>query len=214
MVATGEADRAISLGVGHDVSWDREVAERGIPVAMFDPTVAALPAPVPGGAFHRIGLGDPADFIGTDLAGMDMRPFADLLSIADASESTNALLKVDIEGAEWDALREIDFARFQQVLIEMHDLQRLKDEHASAAVLAVLEHLAATHRAIHVHANNERPFHQFGRVWFPEVIEVSFVRQDLLESASPAPSLASHLDTPSNPRYPEYDLTGLLTLQF
>ena len=212
MAAVGEdIDAAISIGVGHDVSWDQAIAAKRIPVTMFDPTVAGLPSPVPGGTFHRIGIGIPGATPAPDLHGMDLRPLDDLLELARVSASTELLLKIDVEGAEWDALRDVDFAVFQQVLIEMHDIARLSDPKQAEAVLETVRKLAQTHCPVHVHANNEGAFNRFDRFWFPDVIEASYVRKDLLAGATPATRLVEGLDIPSNPQYPDYDMSGLLT---
>ena len=212
MSAVGDdVTAAISIGVGHDVSWDQAIASKTIPVTMFDPTVAKLPSPVPGGTFYRIGIGVPGAKPSPDLYGMDMRPLDDLLSLAGISGSTELLLKIDVEGAEWDALRDVDFSVFQQVLIEMHDIARLSDPKQAEAVLETVRRLAKTHYPVHVHANNEGGFNRFDRLWFPDVIETSYVRKDLHTGATPATRLVEGLDIPSNPQYPDYDMSGLLT---
>ncbi len=214
MTAVGdEIAAAISIGVGHDVSWDQAIAAKRIPVTMFDPTVAELPSPVPGGTFHRIGIGVPRAIPAPDLHGMDLRPLDELLGLAGVSSSTELLLKIDVEGAEWDALRDVDFSVFQQVLIEMHDIARLSDPKQAEAVLETVRKLALTHYPTHVHANNEGGFNRFDRLWFPDVIEASYVRKDLLTGATPATRLVEGLDIPSNPQYPDYDMSGLLTVR-
>ena len=212
MATVGEnVDAAISIGVGHDVSWDQAIAAKRIPVAMFDPTVSELPSPVSGGTFHRIGIGIPGATPAPDLHGMDLRPLEDLLALARVSTSNELLLKVDVEGAEWDALRDVDFSVFQQVVIEMHDIARLSDPKQAEAVLETVRMLAQTHYPVHVHANNEGAFNRFDRFWFPAVIEASYVRKDLLAGATPATCLVEGLDIPSNPEYPDSDMSGLLT---
>ena len=202
---------AISIGVGHDVSWDQAIAAKRIPVAMFDPTVSELPSPVPGGTFHRIGIGVLGAIPSPDLHGMDLRPLDGLLALAGVSGSTELLLKIDVEGAEWDALCNVDFSVFQQVLIEMHDIARISDPKQAEAVLETVRKLAQTHYPVHIHANNEGAFNRFDRFWFPDVIEASYVRKDLLAGATPATRLVEGLDIPSNPQYPDYDMSGLLT---
>ncbi len=212
MQAFAGVDAAISIGVGHDVSWDQELARHGIPVYLFDPTVAGLPGAVPGGQFYKIGLGDRTRVAGTDMAGMDLRSLGDILQLTGKATSNELILKIDVEGAEWDALHDVDFAQFQQVLIEMHDLSRLRDAEASVAVLKTVHSLAKTHAPVHVHGNNESPFCRFDRYWFPDVIELSFVRKAGIVDYTPAVSLRTEFDQPSNPLYPDYDMTGLLTI--
>ena len=95
----------------------------------------------------------------------------------------------------------------------MHDLSRLQDAATADEVLRTVRGLAATHLPVHVHANNEGAFNRYDGRWFPDVIEVSYVRRNLLTDAKPATSLVAGLDRPSNPKYPDYDLSGLLTVE-
>jgi hypothetical protein len=208
MAPISAAEGALSIGVGHDVSWDQAIAVQSIAVHMFDPTVNGLPEPVPGGVFHKIGIGSTAGV----LDGMELRTLPELMTLVGMADSHELLLKVDVEGAEWSSLCSTDFAPFQQVLLEMHDLSRLQDEAAADEVLQTVRSLATTHLPVHVHANNEGAFNRYDGRWFPDVVEVSYVRRDLLTDATPATSLVIGLDRPSNPKYPDYDLTGLLTV--
>jgi hypothetical protein len=199
---------AISVGVGPDVSWDADVASRGLRVAMFDPTVAEPPSTVPRSAFHRIGLGTAEQ---ASESRLDLRPLDDLITLAGA-EYQDALLKIDIEGAEWRALEGVrDFGRFPQVALEMHDLGDLRHEIAGDRIVTVLKTLHTTHVPFHVHANNECPVVRFGRFWLPDALEVSYLRRDLAGAFAPATELHTSFDRASNARFTDIDLTGLLT---
>lgn len=211
MVDPSGSAGALSIGVGHDVSWDRAVAARGVPVAMFDPTVSSPPTEVPGARFFPVGLGPPRPTPLMPLTGLDLRPLDELLSMAGFPAGSDLVLKVDIEGAEWAALEGVSFAPFRQVALELHDIDGLADQRRADAMLAVVDALATTHLPVHVHANNERPFRRFDGIWFPEVIEATFVRRDLMPQARPADALATALDRATNPRFPDYDLSGILT---
>ena len=210
MVEAFDAAGAISVGIGGNVSWDLDVARRGLTIAMFDPTIAAAPATVPGGTFHRVGLGTPAQATSSGLA---LQPLAGLLALAAAPAAGDLILKIDIEGAEWDALADVDdFARYPQVVLELHDLGRLADARSAANVLHLLRAIRSTHLPVHVHANNEAGLAAFGAYWLPEVLEVSYVRRDLARNARPADALDTRLDTPSNARFADLSLAGLLTV--
>ena len=198
---------AISIGVGSDVSWDADVGRRGIPVAMFDHTVRKLPMDVPNGTFHRIGMSPNA----TDR----MRPLAQLVSIAGFASKGDLLLKMDVEGAEWDALMQpqpVDLARFSQIVLELHGLSDLKDAKRGPELLAALRHITTTHVPVHVHANNYDELVRFGIWWFPNSIEVSFVRKDSFANATPASNMRTDLDAPCDPRVTEIDLSALTKL--
>jgi hypothetical protein len=211
MIEAFDAVGAISVGIGGNVSWDLDVAGRGLPVGMFDPTIAAPPSAVPGGTFHRVGLGTPAQ---ASASGLALEPLPRLLELAGAPASGDLILKIDIEGAEWEALADIDdFARYPQVVLELHDLGRLQDAAAATNVLHMLRAIHATHVPVHVHANNEAGLAAFGAYWLPEVLEVSYVRRELARGAHPATSVDTHLDTPSNARFADLSLVGLLTVE-
>ena len=200
---------AISIGIGPDVSWDQGVAKLGIPVAMFDPTIRRLPRPVSGGRFYRIGIG-PASYRGR------YRSLNGLLELAGIPEDGDLLLKLDVEGAEWSSLQNIssaDLRRFAQVVVELHRLEELAAGEEAVEMLAVVGHLRETHTPIHVHANNYGQIVRFGRYWFPSTVEVSYVRNELLEDSVPAPPGAVELDAPCDPRVAEVALDGLYRLE-
>ena len=201
------ASGAISIGVGWDVSWDQDIGSRGIPVAMFDHTVRKAPAHVPGGTFHRIGIGP--------THGPKIRPLDQLVSTAGFAGRDDLLLKMDVEGAEWLALTQPTSANLQpftQIALELHGIAGLKDPRAAQGILATIEHLGETHYPIHAHANNYDELVRFGNWWFPNAIEVSFIRKDKLTDPRPAEALRTDLDSPCDPRVTEIDLAVLTSL--
>ena len=207
MAAPLVASGALSIGVGSDVSWDQDIAARGIPVAMFDHTIRKPPQAVPNSTFHRIGIGPTA--IHT------IKPLDQLREIAGAQGRNDVLLKMDVEGAEWAALtrpRPVNLEPFTQIVLELHGLAELKDERAAESILTAIEHLTATHAPIHVHANNYDELVRFGTWWFPNAIELSLIRKDLLANPQPAMSMRTDLDAPCDPRVTEIDLSALTRL--
>ena len=201
---------AISIGIGGNVSWDLAMSSRGYSIAMFDPTIAAAPTTVPNATFHRIGLGTPVQ---SAESGLELESLEQLRTRAGIPEAENATLKIDVEGAEWDALVDVaSFNRYEQIVIEMHDLARLGDEESARNVLAVLTKIHSSHVPIHVHANNEAPVVPFGTYWLPEVLEVTYLRRTDATAITPAVELSSEHDQPSNVRFADLSLAGLLTV--
>jgi hypothetical protein len=201
---------AISLGVGHDVSWDEDVAARGVAVHMFDPTVTGPPSPVPGGQFHAVGIGTETQAASS---GLKLKLLDEICAMTGAEAGTDLILKIDVEGAEWESLdAATGFSRYRQIVLELHDLDLLADPHRGGRIVRVLERLNETHASVHVHANNDAPLAHFDAYWFPTVLEVSFVRRDMASLAGPARSLREDLDRPSNPRFADLSLGGLLSL--
>jgi hypothetical protein len=203
MASPLEAQGAMSLGVGRDVSWDRAVGTAGIPVEMFDPTVRRSPAQVPRGRFHRLGVGR---------ARPTYLPVNELLAVSGWTNSWELILKMDVEGAEWEVLEDphLDLSRFRQILIEFHDIARLQDSRRGQRAITALERLVAYHKPVHVHANNYDEVVRFGAYWFPNTIEVSFLRNDLGAEWSAAVELRTDFDRPNDERVSDIDLSSIL----
>lgn len=90
------------------------------------------------------------------------------------------VLKMDVEGMEWDVLAKVSgetLAQFSQIVIEFHRMGTVLHPPGHAEVKAVLSKLAATHVPVHVHGNNVRLPVRIGDLILPDVIEVSWVRR-------------------------------------
>jgi hypothetical protein len=174
---------------------------------MFDPTVRKLPSKVPNGVFYRVGVS------GTDNATAKFRPLNELVAMAGFRAESELLLKVDVEGAEWAAISSVGengLQSYRQIVTEMHDFSRLLDASEASEVLGALRLLAKTHIPVHIHANNYSRLLRFDSDWFPDAIEVSYLRRDLATGARPATRVRSPLDVPSDSRVAEIDLEGIL----
>ncbi len=197
-------DVALSIGVGGDVSWDAELARRGARVHAFDHTVRGLPQRAPGVTFHRLGVGAES---GGELLSLD-----DLAARAGVRDGVRAVLKMDVEGAEWDALRGPSLGRFEQIVVELHHLGRLRDPEWARRILDVLQGLSLGHHAVHLHANGHARVVQLGSYWFPDVVEATFVARSLGLPQAPATRLHTELDRPAQPGLAEIDLGAVITV--
>ncbi len=165
---------AYSLGIGPDVGWDLAVAERGMPVWQYDPTVTGPPVSHPRFIFQpwRIGAYDDADREIVSLA---------WLIEQNGHEGADLILKMDIEGAEWGVLARIDPDRlrvFRQIVLEFHSLSRVVEPDWRELATTALEHLTRHHQVVHVHGNNLSPVIVAGDVRMTESLEVTLVRRD------------------------------------
>ena len=210
MLRTSTPECALSIGIGGDSSWDSEMGRRGVRVHMFDHTVTRVPDRVPNGTFHRLGVG-PADT-------GDLRTLSSLASIAGIAEGSRAVLKMDVEGAEWDVLSMTEpgtLALFDQIVLELHGLDGLAGENGQAhRILSALGNLSQHHACVHIHANNNGYCRvaRFGSYLFPTVVEVAFVRRSLLSDLRPATRIGCGHDRPCDPNMSDVSLEGLLTL--
>jgi hypothetical protein len=114
-----------SLGVGPDVSWDCEMAERGAHVYQYDHTVEKAPADHPHFYHFRVGITHDSSLA------PDFKRIDTLIEENGHSDRDDMVLKIDIEGHEWDSLDALDptvFTKFRQILAEFHGMRMLNIE--------------------------------------------------------------------------------------
>lgn len=192
-----------SIGIGGDVSWDIEMGERGLLIFQYDHTVDGPPATHPNFRFHK-----------TELAVTDGNEKLSLLSAIHANGHVahdDMILKMDIEGAEWEILDTISndiLARFTQILLEIHDLGRLEEPDWRARANRVFAKIGATHACIHVHGNNWGRLCVVGGIPLPDVLELSFARRDIGTIVPSDELFPTSLDFPNNPRNHDFFLGG------
>ena len=196
--------RAVSIGIGGDVSWDLAIAERGIDVHQYDHTVARPPIEHAKFHFDAIGIGE---------GDADDGRYRSLEQIVESVPSGGPLiLKMDVEGAEWAALAATPgrvMERFSQIVIEVHGpiagtaLEAVRN-------LLVLRWLRRSHRVVHLHANNYAPVQSFDGIQVPYALELSYLRRtraSFQPSREPLPTME---DVPNDPMRPEIGMTAIL----
>jgi hypothetical protein len=159
---------AVSCGIADDVSFDLDLAARGIPVLQIDDSIDAPPASHPLFRFAR-----------RRLVGATASPGEVTLGalIAECAGGDGAIIcKLDVEGSEWEALLDPcpEIARCRQLIVEFHHLGRLADANWWARAKQCLETIATTHQSVHIHGNNHGHYLILGGVPIPDVCEVTF----------------------------------------
>jgi hypothetical protein len=200
-VAPPVVTAAYSFGVGGDVSWDRAIAERGVDVFLYDHTVRQPPRLPARCRFQALGItGARSD--------ARLRTLRECLAANGHTSRDDLVLKMDVEGAEWDVLAEVasqTLDQFHQIAIEFHDLAGVLDPSRHDAIIAALVKLAATHQPVHVHANCMHLPIWIGDLVLPPVLEVTYVRRrDVIgrigDLAGPFPRA---IDQPNMPGWPD-----------
>jgi hypothetical protein len=184
------AQPILSLGVGPDVSFDLELAKLDHKIVMFDHTVDALPSQHQNFTWHRLGVAPTAS---ADCTLRSLAELADLLPITGAAP----ILKMDVEGAEWDVLANVQPAtlrRFTQITLELHFLLRLEDDAFRMTVDAAMRNLVAEFVLVHVHGNNCGAIGHVGGFACPDTLEITLVRRDLVTTAPSATWYPTALD--------------------
>lgn len=162
----GGVKTAYSLGICDDVSWDKDMAEKNIDVFMYDHTVDNLPEENPHFHFFKYGIGGKSEGV--------FKTLDDLISENGHENDNNMILKMDIEGSEWEVIENTEaLGKFSQIAIELHDLCRTADER----IIFCLEKLVKTHAPVHIHANNCSDVCFFGDAMLPDALEITYLRR-------------------------------------
>jgi hypothetical protein len=197
-----DIDAAYSIGVNDDVSWDADIADRGIKIFQYDHTIDAAP-PLAGALWRRIGLGDVTD------PSANLRSLPDMLAENGHAGSRDLILKCDIEGAELWAFSKLPdgfFSRFRQIVIEMHCFEALNRTDFRDRIGDAVARLTECHNVVHVHANNGAPLSVIGGVPVPNVFELTLLRKDGNRFRPSTASFPTAIDQPCNRDRAEYYL--------
>jgi hypothetical protein len=192
---------AYSFGVGSDVSWDAAIAARGVDVYLYDHTVTTPPALPPRCRFTQIGISgahrDPR-----------MRTLAECISLNGHAGRNDLLLKMDVEGAEWEVLEHATpetLGQFHQIVIELHELGLALDAGRHDSIMATLRKLSHSHQPVHVHANCMHVPIWIGDIVLPPVLEVTYVRRRDVAGriGGPAGPFPTAIDQPNVAGWPD-----------
>ena len=192
----GPARTALSLGIGPDVSWDIDVARRGLQVLQFDPTIDGPPRANPRFVFSRRRV------VGRHQMPGDIT-LSEILARPELASDNDLIAKIDIDGCEWEMLEQTDLkslSRIRQMAIEFHDLRKFVDPSWRATASAALKNLMNTHVCFHIHGNNWGPFTVIGGIAFPSDFETSFARRGDYACVPSTTEFPTEFDRPCNPQ--------------
>jgi hypothetical protein len=126
---------------------------------------------------------------------------------------SDLLLQMDIEGAEYRNLLHASvqtLSRFRVIALELHDLGSLGDSaFREGLFVPTLRKLAALFTCVHAHPNNCCGISRFGsELPVPNVLEVTFLRNDRLRRRGKRLTLPHPLDVINVPGKPPLALEG------
>jgi hypothetical protein len=188
---------AVSCGVGLNWSWDSAIADRGIPVRQFDQIKVDDAAQGPLFDFKclcvsaargpgRITLDEIVD---------DLKP-----------DPATAVLKIDIEGDEWDvfgAASDSSLSPFSQIVVELHNLGSAHCAKRLYKYEATLAKLSRQFQSVHVHGNNHAPCMTVFNIMLPDVLEVTFANRQRYVFTDTTETFPTLLDMPNKRNTPD-----------
>lgn len=190
-----------SPGVSVIAGFENELAKRGIKCFMADFSVEKAPFDNPLFFFKKkfIGLADNEKFIRLDTWVRESVP-----------GGGDLLLQMDIEGAEYPVLLDVDLEllkRFRIIVVEFHGMDSLYFRQGFDLIDAVFSKLLIGFDVAHIHPNNcSRAIPKNGSFAVPSAIEVTFLRKDRVSEKQPALIFPHQLDQPNMKNYPDYPL--------
>ena len=191
---------ALSCGISDDATWDLEIAKRAIPVHQFDHTIEKGPIDHPLLTFNkrRVAAADAPGTLCLDSMAQQYLP-----------DRGRAILKIDIEGDEWQAFSTVSaqtLDRFSQIICEFHGLYYAAHPMWHKRFVAVLSKLRALFEVVHVHGNNAGPFANIANVILPCVLEVTLASRGCYQFEESNEIFPTPLDQPNLPSQPEMRL--------
>jgi len=159
-------DFAISFGVEGNVDWEKDFMNYGSGINCYDNSIDILPEKIDNSNFFK-------KTVGEEVYLKDC--------IEACPEDKDLILKMDIEGGEWNVLLNTnsqELSRFRQILVEYHSmLDIFSNTERYILVKDCLNKLNKTHSAVWIHANNYGSYDIINEKIVPDVIEVLYLRK-------------------------------------
>jgi hypothetical protein len=199
-----ETRAALSLGINDDVTWDIDLIDRNNKTTVFqyDHTVDGPPNPNHNFKFHKTR-------IVPNRNSEDGVTIEQIVSAYRICRTDKPILKMDIEGSEWDVFDEMPESTlniFSQILVEFHGFEHIGTKDFGEKALRVFRKLSKSFRLVHVHGNNWGAQLAFGPHLFPAVLEISFANADFYPLEVSGETFPGPLDKPCNGAQPDYPL--------
>jgi hypothetical protein len=193
---------AYSFGINDDVSWDMDMARRGFDVFMYDHTISKLPENDDHFNFFRTGITGHEE---TE----ELKTLKTLVERNGHSNNIDMILKMDVEGSEWDVFSSIDddlLVRFSQIVIEIHNFESISDNTLYSKMEKSLTKLQTYFAPVHIHANNFCDLFIIDGIFVPPVFEITYVARSKLGTRRSSKTFPTPFDQPNNINRPDIQL--------
>ena len=158
---------AYSIGIRDIIQFDKALADRGIDVYMYDHTIDKLP--YENNKFHwkKIGIG------GISERSNNIQTLEEMMKENGHLKEKNMILKIDVEGAEWNSLNDVSekiLLQYKYILIEYHFRTK-----RIALFYNILKKINKSHQSFYVHCSPFSHIIIFGNNRICSAIEVSYI---------------------------------------
>lgn len=191
---------AYSFGIGDDVSWDNDIAIQDTDVFQYDPTIHNIPYKNDRFHFYRIGIS------GVDDLSISMLTLETIIKNNGHENINNMILKMDVEGAEWECIESTSekvFQRFDQIVFELHGLT---DENNREKIVSSLKKINKTHQLVWIHGNNCVKAERAEDIIVPDCLEALYLSRQKYCFTPSNVSFPFELDQPNNDNLYDYEL--------
>ena len=205
-----ESQPVLSFGAGANIDFEIELADKQHKVVIFDHTVSDLPRAHANIQHIKKGL------TGKNLTSAIMVDIEEAVDLAGFSGKDDLILKIDIEGSEFEALScsPKTLRQFEQIAIELHWLWRLTETEFRESVATMMKLLLDDFVVFHAHGNNcgllrilggsMTDLGEMGGLPVLDVIELSLIRKDLIIARPNKTTYPTPLDYPNHPGRPDH----------
>lgn len=162
-----EKSIAYSFGISDDVSWDAAMAKKGFDVYMYDHTIDALPYENERFHFSRMGVG------GKNTE--NILTLAEIIRRNGHENCRDLILKMDIEGAEYDVINSTEpeiLQQFSTIVVEWHHLL----DPADNRIIPAIKKLNDLFQCVHLHGQDVQRVRIDDRI-LPDFMEATYLRR-------------------------------------
>lgn len=168
----------ISAGIAEDSSFEQELSNYIELIHMVDYSIESEPAKLPNGHFHKkklVGFATSSNELTLNYFFND-----------EAYMNKRFIVKMDIEGSEWEVLRNLSddqIDRIDQLIVELHDVILMIKTGRIRYLIECLEKISRRMLVFNVHGNNASEYGIFLNAFLANVVEVSFINRRLVTSS-------------------------------
>lgn len=197
IIYPGEYNLLLSFGIADDVNFELDMKKNNpkLKLYCFDPSINEMPVIINDSEFHKKGV--------AGVSSDNYYTLFDLISLlGDLDINNKSFLKMDIEGFEWDCLKN-DFKiiqDFNQIAIEFHLYENISKNpfkfiYELLNRLETLKKMKQHFFIINSHVNNVCPAIKFFNFRLPLVFEITYLNKN---------NFKDDFNAPNDPSLPDF----------